>query len=743
MTPVSSRLDVGGDMAWNRGRARALLFALCLGLCVFLPTASMAHAEGGTAAPAQCDAGVNAEPSRPRYISLVIDDSGLMFAESGKPLDRWSAAKYSLEVFAVMLGQEDSLDVYRMSDFAQTAKAAPQLRLSGQEPASSRVAKVHAMQLVGGGTPYAPVLQAMRDLVSVDAVDKWLVVLSDGEFNDRKTPDVISDFKAFVKANSINDVSVRIAFMSIGEAAPRIPADMAAGIYSAHAAKSAEVLGLMTDFSNRIFQRSLLPQDAPNMVATDIDLEELLVFAQGQDVALGALTSTAGELEPDATVKVSWADNQDANFGSGTVPAVPNKELRGAFATYTEVSAGTWALELGGAKTVDVFYRPKVRFGVQLKDENGQVVSADRIVGGTYRLEYGFMNSKCEFITSPLLGEVTYRATVSHDGQVIAENFASGDQIQLDRGQVVLEIGATYLDGNTSQAKVGLQVLRPPVPAGFEATDRSYNVSSLADTTMPQDAMLIEYTHLDNGQQVPFTPEEWATLDESSFKVTTTSNLEFQLALGDEIGQILLLPRAPSGDVYKADVGDIQVHLEASHVYDEQVNTASSDLTVKVIDDLSWVDRLVNWLLTEGWKWLLALLGLILLCGYLFKPRFSRKIKPRPTVTFMPKALREQRREGKGKFNIAGGRRLLPFLADTATFTYVLPGAGGFRAMKLKARRGGSMQIVNWKQLAEKKNLQINGTQLDADAKRVPLLGVSSTVTASDAQGRYECTPNA
>lgn len=693
--------------------------------------------------PLQCDAGVNAEPSRPRYISLVIDDSGSMFARGDTPLDRWSMAKYSLEVFAVMLGVEDRLDVYRMSDFgAAAATGLPQLRLSGQEPASSRVAKVHEMQLQGGGTPYAPVRQAMTELAAAEAPDKWLVVLSDGAFTDRETPEVVSDFHGFIAANSDEDVRVRIAFMSIGDEAPQIAQDAAGGLYSAHAATSAHVLELMTDFSNRIFERSVLAQSAPNLLTTDIDLDELLVFAQGPEVAVGSLTSSAAVVAPDSEVKVSWAENQRALYSATTVEAVPNKDLNGAFAAFTGVTAGTWGLEAGGARTVDLFYRPKVRFGVQLRDEQGQVVDADRIVGGTYRLDYGFMNSRCEFITSSLLGEVDYTARVLHEGSVIADNFASGDQITLERGQVVLEIGASYLDGNTSEAKVGLQILRPPADGGFSVEAPTYDVTDLGDDGPPAPPLRLEYSQLHEGERVPFSPEEWATLDASAIRVTSDSNLEFDVEISDEVGVILVTPRAPGGDAYAADVGPISLHVEATHIYDEQMNNAAADLSFDVTDNLSTWDRILNWLATQGWKWAIGLAGLVLLLGYLFKKRFSRRIKSKPSIRFMPTSPRERQRQGTGKFHVNGFRKLLPFVPDKATLSYTLPGSTGFRAMKLKASKGKSMEVLNWKDLAAK-NVQINGMRIDKEAKRPPKLGVSSVITAIDNQGRYESSPNA
>ena len=62
--------------------------------------------------------GVSAEPYTPtRTINLVYDDSGSMIRVGSQYVDTWCQAKYAMEVFAAMLGKNETLNIYYMSDY--------------------------------------------------------------------------------------------------------------------------------------------------------------------------------------------------------------------------------------------------------------------------------------------------------------------------------------------------------------------------------------------------------------------------------------------------------------------------------------------------------------------------------------------------------------------------------------------------------------------------------------------------
>ena len=701
-----------------------------------------AHAED--ASSSVCGEGsVTPAPKRSRQINLVLDDSGSMFAENSKPLDRWSQAKYSLEVFAAMLEPGDSLNVYRMSDFkdGKSPNAGAQTQLSGDEPVNSRVSKIHSMTLQGGGTPYAPVQDAYDDLVGSTAQDKWLVIVSDGEFNDRETAAVKADLRKFIANNTTESTTMRVAFLAIGPAAPRLDNDPDGGIYFEQAPRSSDLLNRMTRFANLIFERNEIVQSAPGRISPDVDLEVATVFAQGANVTIGNAQTSRGEVAPASIVEVEWTTNPTAEYEDRQVPAVPDKNLHGMLATFENLPKGDITFDVTGAQTINVFFKPKVAFGVKLTDEHGNIVDADKIVGGQYTLNFGFMDALCNFIESDLLGEIEYTARQSHDGQVVVENFRSGDKITMERGEVQLDVSAVFLGGATSSAQINLRVLQPAPPAVLAATPGVFDVSRLGTYGQDQ-AMVLQYAFERGGTVSDPTPEEWATLTPESFTVAG-GNLGFDVIVSDEIGTIYLLPLPPDGNVYAADTGNMPVSIEIAHVFDEQLIEARVQTSMTINDDLSLWDRFVHWFQTEGWKILLAALLLLLLLGYVFKRRFSKKIKKRPRITGTPRTVGLAAEAANGKFRISGGKRYLPFVADTATLTYVPPGVTGFRALKLKAGPRKTMIVTNWRDLAKKRNVELNGTLLDEETKRAPILRPASAVVARTPQMTYDVTPNA
>ena len=662
-----------------------------------------------------------------------------MFKEGNRSLDRWSFAKYSLEVFAALMGDEDTLNVYRMSDFsADTPSSAPAVVLKGSEDDQARVDKIRNMQLAGGGTPYQPVEKAYADAVQSTSPDKWLVILTDGKFDGLTSQQLRSDLRSYIQENQTEDGGLRVAFLSIGDQAQRIEADPDFGLYAERAADPEALLRQMNGFANLIFERSSA-QGAGQSWSTDVDMEQVVLFAQGKDVRAGDVQTVDGPRQPSSVVDVRWSDNPPVEYNATTAVAVPNKELEGKLITYENLPKGDLTFDVPGVKELAVFYKPRIDFGVILTDASGQRVTG-ATKPGEYTVDYGFMNEDCEIITSPLLGNVEYAATLLRDGEVVESAFTPGSTINLDEGNFVLDVSARYLDGSQASAEVDLSVQRPEIPTTFTAEPGSYLVSELGEFPPVADGVQLTYFLKEEGSaERPPTPEEWASLPAENFQATSDSNLEFDVIKLDEPGRLAVVPRAPEGDVYAADTGTFDVTVSGTQTLNGKDSSASITVPVEVVDDLSFWDRLMHWLKTDGWKWLLALLALIILLGYLFKRRFSKKIRKSPEVVGTPNQLGNQE-FGRGKFSVNSGRRFLPFFADTATLAYVPRGTGGFTPMKLKARPGKMMMVTNWKQLAAKGNVAINGNPIDESTRRPPTFGPSASITATAPQMTYDTT---
>ena len=718
----------------------AMIIALST-LCI-VPVSTISAAEE---AKPRCSANVTPAPTEPMHLNLVIDDSGSMFYDGPETLDRWSFAKYSLEVFAALLRKQDSLSVYRLSDYVESGNERPALQISGTAPISANIDQIRAMQFAGKGTPYAAVEQGYADLLAQDTRDQWLIVVTDGKFKDSadnfvSTEKVQDDLESFLEQAKKSDKKLKVAFLALGDEAPEIESDPATGLYFAKANTSEDFLEELTGFSNVIFGRAKEEPDSNGVWNPDVDLESVMVLAQGDNVEIGEVTTVDGSRSPDSVVDVSWTDNQDLKRDGGVFRPIPNQTLEGKIATFTDIPKGQVQFNISNASSVQLYFKPRVNFGINLIDESGRKVNADETVGGKYQIEYGFMDADCNLIESDLLGEIEYSSVLTQDGQ--QREFANGEILDLERGEVTLDASATFLQGATASASIPLKVLQQALPSEIQAGTATFYVSEMAEFPIVENGIPLRYVIKEGGRDRPPTQEEWAGLTSADVEFLGDSNLEFEIVKEVTPGKLRLLVRAPGGDVYAADTGNLQVTVRSSRVYDQQESAAEGLVQLEVIDDLSFMDRLINWFKTIGWKLLLALLLLILLLGYLFKKRFSKRMKAKPTIIGTPKRIGIPEVQEHGKFQRNTLRRFLPFVADTGTLKYVPSAAIGFRTMKLKAVRGKAMTVTNWREIAQKDNTEINGNPLGPDSTRAPIFGASSNITASTPDMTYDMTPS-
>ena len=224
-------------------------------------------------------AGSNKEDFK-RVINVVYDDSGsMMVSDDNKDgvVDKWCNAQYSMEVFAAMLGNCDTVNVYKMSSYNNP------FLIKGKDDTADNVKKVRN-KLTGCTytTPFAAVKKAHNDLKKTKADDKCLVVLTDGAFEDASA-------KAVNKFFSNKSKNIKVAFLSIGEDATAISEDTDNEIYAFKADNSKEIFENVTRISNVVLNSNEIKlSDSKGKYFFDIDIpmQELVVFAQGKDAEI-------------------------------------------------------------------------------------------------------------------------------------------------------------------------------------------------------------------------------------------------------------------------------------------------------------------------------------------------------------------------------------------------------------------------------------------------------------------------
>lgn len=738
----------------RRETAKRFSVSLLTVMAIFSSSFPSIFVPGPAKAADLCEGSPPVQEGRPKVINLVVDDSGSMFYDKELDLDRWSFAKYSLAVFAALMGPQDEINVYRLSDFdgLKDDLNGPALIVRGADADQVRIESAYALDMQAGDTPIGAMEQAFSDLEAAPSVDRWLVVLTDGAF--KRSREVVDDSELTQLLNEYASSSenVNVAFLRLGSGPNGIEpkVDAASGLFIEQADTSTNLLNVMTSFANRIFGRNVieLPSSGswePGSAA--LELSEAIVFAQGKGVSLGDATTASGAIAPNLVVDVPLPSNGPITRKGEPRTLNTNESLQGQVAYFGAIPKGDVQFAVTNSAAgapVSLFYTPDVRVGFQLVDEEGNLAPSEGAVAGSYTVNYGFMDTECNFIESSLLGDVDYdQVAITQGDQVIADEFPRGSVIEIPKGEVSFTLSASYLEGTKVGASYTRNFAPPALPAEMTAGSVSYLVSELSDYPPAAQRIKLQYMVVDkDGSRSP-TLEEWDQLDESEFEFVHDSNLEFDVNKLQEPGQLELLVRAPEGDVYAASTGDLSVLVKEQDRAGNGENIAQVEVPFEVVDDLDTWDRFLNWLKTDGWKWLLALLLIAIILGYLFKRRFSKRVKRRPSISGTPRMVGQTAIQDYGKFQVSGIRRLLPFVANTATLSYVPAGTAGFRVMKLKAGPSKTMIVTNWKDIAGRDNVEVNGTPLNSESKRAPRFGPGGTITASTPQMSYELIPNA
>jgi hypothetical protein len=682
--------------------------------------------------------------SKSHEIDVVLDDSGSMFIAPSP--QRWSYVKYALMVFAAMLGPMDEMRVFLLS---QRGTVALTIQGSQSGPSQTNVNAINGLHMRGGGTPWAAVPSARDDLAGSNAQSRWLVLLSDGQFDDHVASS--AEFSGWASSLGRTGHSFDVGFLGAGNGAPQLAP--APGFHPANAPDDiGQILDNSASLGNQIFGRAVLtPMGGQGTtVEPDIDLSTVLVLAQGKAI-IGTPESGKNQDQPldllADPVSIPQPSNPPATANGSSVAARSPAGLTGQVATIADVPAGQTYFDVGGASRTTFYYTPRVQFGVAWVDPstNKPIPKGQAVVAGKYKIEYGFMDSHCNIIGSDradLLGKITLSASMSEDGDVIQSHLDSGAVYDLSAGDAVVTVDGTYLDGNPAHAEIKQHIYPAPEMGTISIPSSKITVSSLRSGA----TISATYTGA-KGREL--SQKEWAAIDPKAFtvKAKPDAGTEWTITKGTTPGTLKLTAVAKSGDLYSADTSkNVHLTVAANYTYGEGVKQAEGTTSVRLVDNLSFSDRFAHWLETDGWKLLLAGLILILILGYLFKRRFSRKFKTAPHINARARTFGMPSGQSRGEFKRSLGYMLLPFFADRATFRYA-PGTAGFTRFKLKAISRGAGEVTNWKALANanrpEKSVEVNGTRLDKDTKRPPTVGAGSLITAQTPAMKYECSPNA
>jgi hypothetical protein len=690
----------------------------------------------------------NAETYIPsRTINLVFDDSSSMITpDNVNYVDTWCQAKYAVEVFAGMLGENETLNIYYMSDYSDgTTTAAPRLTLAGSADAAvteGNVKKVHDLITNALDTPFGAVKKAYEDLKKADTDDKWLVVLTDGAFENIENSDVENYFNSCT-----SDGKTSVMMLSIGSNAAQITSNPDKRIYSEKAENSAEILTKITSICNRIFQSNALAINEANEITFNVPMSSLIVFAQGKEAKIEGISDASGQtVNATSNVHVEYSKTATTNKKYSGDKVVVDNNLNGYVATYNmDFSAGTYKINVSGADNIQVYYKPNVSIAAYLYNGNNEeVTSMENLISGEYRVEFGFVNAaNGEKITdTSLLGNIAFEASVANtptDGETLQSQVKSGDTVTIKEGTLDIDVTARFLEYNTVQTKLSYSVYTKNNLV-FSLEQKPTYTLTTDGFSNPNDALVLSVKIDDGNGPVELSEEQWNLLENT--KITTTADLgEFRVEKSDEIGKYYVYPTLKDGSPLKTAGGTVPIKAEGS--FEQGLSTAEGVLegNFEINNTITSAQRFEEWL-KENWiKLTIALLLLLLVLGYIppFKKYFSRKLKKRPTIEWRAERIGNRNNVTHGSYKRSVISTLIPYKAETGSIT-VSPSPNK-KTLKVRAAGSSGLYITNAKVFAGKENITFNGVMIP-EGKTKYRISSGSSISLSTNDYTYTCYLN-
>lgn len=668
-----------------------------------------------------------------RVIHVVYDDSGSMYKTGSVPVDTWCQAKYSMEVFAAMLGESDQMSIYYMSDYSNGTSAGPRLQLDGKNGANANVGQVHAEKTVAGGTPFNAVVKAYTDLEETAAGEKWLIILTDGEFQGVDGQGGVDAFLTH-KSSDIN-----VMFLGMGADAGGITEKQNQGIFYVSAHTSRQILTNITDICTRIFKSHKLEVNvSAKTVSFDVPMSELTVFAQGANVSIDGIRREDGGsvLSSKAPVEVMYSECDATNYSNQ-----PVKDLMGKIAVFKDdFPAGEYTLNVSGAETIEIYYKTNIEVAAYLTDSQGnEVKDISDLAAGTYTISFGFVKAgtKEPVAESALLGNITYEAEVTNNGTVHEQLYGNGDQILLEEGPLVIDVTAAYLDHYSVTTHLAYDIYKDKNIDFLLLQDPDFTVCSQGLERGDDIKIAVKIDGTD------FTAQQWEAFEVPQIQLAS-DELEFRLELDelqktDQIGVLRTAPIFPGGKPSVGTYRDVDYQIVYQQLVGSETWQGAMDGTVKLQDARSWWER--------NWDLFVKLLGggaiLIILAGYLpiFKHYLPKSLKRKPYIKCVPSEPGEKRKERSGLFEKNLLSTLVPYVPQTGTIKYVPKGVTGCPVMSVKAIKRRRMALTNVKAFAGKDYITFDGTDIKKDTKKFET-GAGVSIRVKRGTWTYVCSPN-
>lgn len=692
---------------------------------------------------------VYAQQEPTRQIAVVYDDSGSMiFDDDDVYQENWYRAKYAMEVFAAMLGRQDTMTVFPMSFYRSSVEgSSPPITLQGGQDAAARVETIHTMNQEYRNTPFNAVRAACNFLQQQPAqTERWLVILTDGAFEGAPAEGA----QSFLLRQA-REQGIKVVYLAMGAAASSFESDPDAGFYCYKAADSQAILSAVTQVANQVFSRRALPagrvEQQSDTVVLDLDVpvKELILFVQGEGVAVGSLTSADGANAWTAASKtgVKYSELIPPNYDTEErrQHIFFDDSLQGVLVDFipeTPIEAGQYKVTVSGASQVEVYYTPYVSATLWLTDTNGNVMplSADGtadLYSGHYTAELCLVDPLTgEKIDSELVQLLSAQVEMTNNGEPVELGDLSGGSVELvlEKGSIEGSVDAqldgyqsvtTEFSGEVAPALWDAQ-LEPVLPQ--ETGNAHYQVNGLKEAQ----PILVRVTETDpdTGESGPMSQADW---ENASFTVEEgewgdlpmpwwqkplywlydlvycrgEKEMEWQVQRGQEVSTFWVVP-VGGADARHTRWGEAALELQLVSRGEDHSTAATAACFVRVAP-------LPLWMILPGLTPVFAALGALLVVLVLWrrKKRLPRGLAPELHVhNYSIGSLAGREVDVK----VSLKRKFSLFRPETATLNFSLSGTLSVPVMQLRAadRTGKDsarrFYIVNLQDYAKNSKIQ-------------------------------------
>lgn len=662
----------------------------------------------------------NSGPPR-RIINVVYDDSRSMFIKGNKA---WCYAKYSMEVFAAMLGENDSMNIYCMSDSGSKPK-----QLDGKNGPATNVQEVYDMITPCDSTPFGTVKRAYSNLTNQKADEKWLVIFTDGSFDGTSEKDV----QEYIESK---DNNIKVMFLSVGENTNGIKDDLQKNIYFERATNGKEILSKITKISTIVFNSNKIPiTDISNpSFEFDIPMKELTIFAQGENVKIDGITDSKGKTYNSSPVIVQ--NNKIATSNKNEPEKYVAEELKGCISTFTgDFDSGKYQINISGADTIEVYYKPNIGISSLLKDKDGkEVTDLTELEAGEYNIEFFFINNIDEkkLPDSKLLGNVTYEAYINGDK---SHSYNSGDTIELSEGDLSIDVIAHYLDYNTVEDHLNYSI--------YKNKEVTFEVENLPTYNVNTDVIENIDDHIQLKLKIDdkdFTEKQWEQFETPKIELKAPKDAkitDFNIEKGEK-GVIIISPILTDNKTTPGSYEDVELLIKSNTVIGIESWKGEINLTVPFNDNRSWFEQNIDKII----KGIVAGLVLFLTLGYIppFKKYLPKSLKKRPKIECKFKDYSLGTQTAKGKYLKDTFSTICPYRAQRGTIVYAPSGSGRAPALKVRAKNSSRMIITNQNAFKDRDDITFNGSVL-IPSKKPKEVGAGVVITFTTQRATYTCIP--